>query len=80
MREAGEALGLMIAILAVSLDSELFVLGGSVAKAGNLILEPAREIAPKYALSSIAPRIKLALSSLGDDAPLLGCAYLARQQ
>jgi glucokinase len=80
MREAGEALGLMIAILAVSLDSELFVLGGSVAKARNLILEPAREIAPKYALSSIAPRIKLALSSLGDDAPLLGCAYLARQQ
>ena len=79
MREAGEALGVMIAILAVTLDSELYVLGGSVAKAGDLILQPAREIAPKYALSSIAPRIKLVVSSLGDDAPLLGCAYLARE-
>lgn len=79
MREAGEALGIMVAILAVSLDSELFVLGGSVAKAEDLILEPARAIAPKYALSSIASRIQLITSSLGDDAPLLGCAYLARQ-
>ena len=61
MREAGEALGVMIAILAVTLDSELYVLGGSVAKAGDLILQPAREIAPKYALSSIAPRIKLVI-------------------
>jgi glucokinase len=79
MREAGEALGVMIAILAVTLDSELYVIGGSVAKAGDLILQPAREIAPKYALSSIAPRIKIVPSGLGDDAPLLGCAYLARQ-
>ncbi len=79
MREAGEALGVMIAILAVTLDSELYVIGGSVAKAGDLILQPAREIAPRYALSSIAPRIKIMPSSLGDDAPLLGCAYLARR-
>ena len=79
MCEAGEALGVMIAILAVTLDSELYVIGGSVAKAGDLILQPARDIAPQYALSSIAPRIKIVASSLGDDAPLLGCAYLARQ-
>jgi glucokinase len=78
MHEAGEALGVMIAILAVTLDSELYVIGGSVVKAGDLILQPARETAPKYALSSIAPRLRIIASPLGDDAPLLGCAYLAR--
>jgi glucokinase len=79
LHEAGEALGLLVATLAVTLDVELYVLGGSVAKLGDLLLEPARNIAPKYMLSSLAPRVKIELSQLQGDEALLGCAYLARQ-
>jgi glucokinase len=76
--EAGEALGLLIANLAVTLDVELYVLGGSVAKLGDLLLEPAREIAPKYMLSSLRSRVKILTSQLQGDEALLGCAYLVR--
>ena len=78
LHEAGEALGLLVANLAVSLDVELYVLGGSVAKLGDLLLEPAREIAPKYMLSSLKSRVKILTSQLQGDEALLGCAYLVR--
>jgi glucokinase len=78
LREAGEALGLLVANLAVTLDVELYVLGGSVANLGELLLEPARAIAPKYMLSSLANRVKIELSHLQGDEALLGCAYLVR--
>ncbi len=78
LHEAGEALGLLVANLAVTLDVELYVLGGSVAKLGDLLLEPAREIAPKYMLSSLQPRVKIELAHLQGDEALLGCAYLVR--
>jgi glucokinase len=78
LREAGEALGLLVANLAVTLDVELYVLGGSVAKLGDLLLEPARKIAPQYMLSSLRPRVKIELAHLQGDEALLGCAYLVR--
>jgi glucokinase len=78
LHEAGEALGLLIANLAVTLDVELYVLGGSVAKLGDLLLEPAREIAPNYMLSSLRTRVNILTSQLQGDEALLGCAYLVR--
>jgi glucokinase len=78
LHEAGEALGLLVANLAVTLDVELYVLGGSVAKLGDLLLEPAREIALKYMLSSLRSRVKILTSQLQGDEALLGCAYLVR--
>jgi glucokinase len=78
LHEAGEALGLLVANLAVTLDVEVYVLGGSVANLGELLLEPARAIAPKYMLSSLANRVKIELSHLQGDEALLGCAYLVR--
>jgi glucokinase len=76
--EAGEALGLLVATLAVTLDVELYVLGGSIAKLGDTLLKPAREIAPKYMLSSLASRVRIELAHLQGDEALLGCAYLVR--
>jgi glucokinase len=78
LHEAGEALGLLVANLAVTLDVELYVLGGSVANLGDLLLEPARAVAPKYMLSSLANRVKIELSHLQGNEALLGCAYLVR--
>jgi len=79
MNQAGEALGITVATLAMVLDVELFVIGGSVAKSGDLLLEPARQIVPDYAFDSIATQVRIVPAELGDDGPLLGCGWLARQ-
>jgi len=79
MTQAGESLGIAIASLAMVLDIELYVIGGSVVKAGDLLLEPARNIVPAYAFNSIAAHVRIAPAQLGDDGPILGCGWLAKQ-
>jgi len=79
MQEAGEALGLAVAAMAGMLDVELYVLGGSVAKAGSLVLEPARRTVPQYCVGSVGKRVRIVASTLAEDAAILGCAWQARQ-
>ncbi len=78
MAQAGEALGTGIATLAMLLDIELFVIGSSVARCGDLLLAPAHAAVGRHAHRSVAQRIRIAVSPLGDDGPILGCAWLAR--
>jgi glucokinase len=79
LTEAGEALGIAVAIMAMTLDIELYVFGGSVPKCGDLLLEPARRMVPKYSFHTVAPHVRLVVSELGDDGPILGCGWLARE-
>ena len=76
--EAGTALGIAVASLAMTLNIELFVIGGSVAQAGDLLLQPARETLPAYAFKTVAARVQLQASQLGEDGAILGAAWLAR--
>jgi glucokinase len=79
MNEAGEALGIAVASMAMILDIELYVFGGSVPKCGDILLEPARKTVPKYSFRTVGPRVRMEVTQLGDDGPLLGCGWLARQ-
>ena len=79
MRGAGEALGIAIASMAMIFDIEQYVIGGSVAKSGDLLLEPARAIVPHYCFKSVGSRVRIDATELGDNGPILGCAWLARQ-
>jgi glucokinase len=79
MNEAGEALGIAVATMAMILDIELYVFGGSVPKCGDTLLEPARRIVPRYSFRTVGPRVRLVASELGDDGPILGCGWLARE-
>ncbi len=78
LREAGRALGIAIATIAMTVNIEQFVIGGGVASAGDLLLDPARESLKDYCFESVAARIKVTASSLGEDAALLGAAFMAR--
>lgn len=78
LREAGAALGVAIATLAMTINIELFVIGGSVARAGELLLTPARQSLKNYAFAAVAQRVKVRATALGEDAALLGAASLAR--
>ncbi len=77
--EAGSALGVAIASLAMTLNIETFVIGGSVAKAGDLLLGPARESLKGYSFRAVSARVRVVASGLGEDAPILGAAVLARR-
>jgi glucokinase len=79
MLQAGEALGIAVATMAMILDIELFVFGGGVSKCGDLLLEPARNTLWKYSFRTVSPRVRLMLSELGEDSPLLGCGWQACQ-
>ena len=78
LAEAGRALGIALASLAMTLNIELFVIGGSVAQAGDLLLGPARETLPGYAFKAVSARVQVRESQLGEDGAILGAAWLAR--
>jgi glucokinase len=79
IKGAGEALGLAIASMAMIINIDLYVIGGSVAKSGDLLLQPAREMVPQYAHQSVAATVRIVANELGEDGPILGCGWLARQ-
>jgi hypothetical protein len=60
-------------------DIETYIIGGSVVQAGELLLAPTREAVRYRAYESIGSRVKVIASPLGDDAPILGMAQVARQ-
>ena len=73
--EAGQALGIAIASLAMTLNIEQFVIGGSVAGAGDLLLDPARESLKGYSFRAVAARVKIAASTLGRRRGDPGCRF-----
>lgn len=79
MMEAGEAVGIAVATMAMILDVELYVFGGGVSKCGDLLLNPARLTMLKYCFQTVGPHVRMMTSELGEDAPLLGCGWQARQ-
>ena len=74
-QRAGRALGAAIATMAMLNDIDTFVLFGSVVKAGELLLAPAREAVPHYSHKSISSRVKIVVGELGNDAGILGAAW-----
>ncbi|MDE2853067.1 MAG: ROK family protein [Chloroflexota bacterium] len=80
LASAGRALGIAIASLAMTLNIERFVIGGSVALAGDLLLNAARESLTLYSFKAVSAKVNVRATSLGEDAPILGAAWLARQR
>ncbi len=80
-REIGTWLGQGLADLAAVLDPGMFVIGGGVADAGELLLAPARvAFRARVTGGGSRPVADLRLAELGNDAGLVGAADLARQR
>jgi len=68
-------LGTAVANIVAVLDPELVVFGGGLSHAGDLLLDPVRKV-----LARVVPNVPaLVISSLGDDAPLMGSVYSAME-
>ncbi|WP_150252597.1 ROK family transcriptional regulator [Nocardiopsis deserti] len=78
--EAGTALGQGTAIVANLFNPDRVVVGGDLAEAGDLLLEPMRRSMELGSLGSALERLELLPSVLGRDASLYGALRMAAQQ
>jgi glucokinase len=70
-------LGLAIANLANGVNPEKIVLGGGVSRAGDLILAPVRKYFQKFAFPRVAIGASISIATRGNDAGVIGGAWLA---
>jgi len=73
---SGRALGVGIANVFHLLNPELILIGGGVSRAGSMLLDPAIDEARSMIFPPLRARLKVKRTALGDDAGLLGAAYL----
>jgi glucokinase len=73
-------LGFTLASIANTLNPEKIVLGGGVSKAGAILLASVNENFAKYAFSAVRESTKITLATLGNDAGVLGAAWLINNQ
>ncbi|KQX64432.1 ROK family glucokinase [Angustibacter sp. Root456] len=77
--DVGRWLGVGLANLAAAFDPALFVIGGGVSEAGELLLAPAREAFRRQLTGrGFRPEARIVRAELGNDAGLIGAADLAR--
>lgn len=78
--DIGYWLGLGLANLAAGFDPELFVIGGGVSEAGEMLVGPARKSFQRY-LTGRGFRVeaKILLAEMRNDAGMVGAADLARK-
>ncbi len=71
-------LGLAIANLANALNPSKIVIGGGVSKAGDTLLLPLKEEFDKFALPRVKEGADFAIATLGNDAGVIGGAWLVK--
>lgn len=76
----GERLGVGIANAINVFDPEQIVIGGGVSAAGELLLEPARQVARRFVLPGVGTRTEIRLARYGPRAGVRGAALLAGQE
>ncbi len=77
VRVVGERLGVGIANLVNIFNPEVVVIGGGVIAAGELLLEPARQVMMKRALAPAKDMVRVVATQFGADSGMIGAALLA---
>ncbi len=75
-RRAGHTLGIGLTNIIDILAPELVVIGGGIAQAGDLLLEPAREAIRKYAFPPQLRDVELVQAELGEFSGIYGAAAM----
>ncbi len=76
----GQRLGQAIGNLVNVLDPDKVIIGGGVARAGDLILAPCRKFVPQLVLAAEAKHVPIVPAQLGNLAAARGAASLAREK
>ncbi len=78
--KAATYLGVGMVNLVNIFNPEMIIVGGGMAKMGNLLLNPARQVVRERAFQLSAQAVRIVPAQLGDDAGALGAAVFAFQQ
>lgn len=74
---AGHKLGCVLGSAVNLLDIRTIVVGGGVSAAGKYILDPARDVLPRFVTPGLRDGLQICREELGNEASLLGAARLA---
>jgi predicted NBD/HSP70 family sugar kinase len=74
--EAGQAVGMVISWIVNVLNPELVVVGGELAAAGDVLLDPIRASIHRHSVPDAATTVHVITGALGDRAEVLGAAAL----
>jgi len=77
IRTAATYLGVGMVNLVNIFNPELIIVGGGMAKLGDLLLEPARRLVGERAFPVSAKAVRIVTAQLGDEAGVYGAASLA---
>lgn len=81
LAQLGRWIGEGCATLAAVLDPELFVVGGGVIEAGDLVLDAARDaFAEHLSAKGHRPTVPIVAAAMGNDSGMVGAAALARAE
>lgn len=75
-RETGEIVGALLSGVVNLLNLELIIVGGGVARAGELIFGPMRKALEERTMNGEIQRVRIVTTLLGEDAGLIGAASL----
>ena len=75
--DTGRTLGTTVANLCNIINPELVVVGGELARAGDLLLDPLREIVSRYGVQGCTRDLTVTAAELGPQAHLAGALIMA---
>jgi len=78
--EAGRAVGTVLAVLVNILNPPLLLVGGELAAAGDVLLEPIRDSIEQHCVAPASASVRVAAGTLGARAEVLGAAALILAQ
>jgi glucokinase len=80
LRAIGRNLGIGLANVVNIFNPEVVVIGGGVIGAGELLLEPAREVMRQRALAPNRDDVRVVPAKMGPEAGMIGAAIMAREE
>jgi predicted NBD/HSP70 family sugar kinase len=78
--DAGQALGVAVANLCNIVNPECVVIGGDLGQAGDVLLDPVRDVVRRNAIPSAADDTEIVGAVLGERAEMLGALALVMQE
>lgn len=76
--DLGDRLGWALTSVACTVNPEIFIIGGGLSRAGNILLKPIQSTFRKYAFHTLRDT-EFALAALGNDAGIYGCVRMVLQ-
>lgn len=77
IEEAADYLAYAMSLVTLTINPELFIIGGGVSNAGEFLLNKIKKYYQKY-LNSLITDQKIVIASLGNDAGIYGAAYMVK--